>query len=187
MTRIGVALAAALLLAGCARAPASPRDAVDAYFRALARDPLRTLPLLTPGFHRQHGVHAVTTAEAQRAFGVEPAAPSASAAEVALDRLELGWLMVQSRGAFAKTLAGLGVEPLREERDGATAQVVVRVTPPRGGPFEQTFHLAEDERGGWRIDGVEQAGVGADNLSAAFVAHPTEAVRRRIESSLRRR
>ena len=57
MTRIGVFMAAALLLVGCGAAPGSPRDAVDAYFQALARDPLRTLPLLTPAFHRQHGVH----------------------------------------------------------------------------------------------------------------------------------
>src|SRR5690606_4501880 len=95
--RAGGALLA-LLLVGCVPAPeaASPAAVVDAYFRFLGRDPMRTLPLLADAFHRRHGLGVVTAGGAAAAAPAPPPAPAA----VSLDRLQLGWLAVQGRDAF---------------------------------------------------------------------------------------
>jgi hypothetical protein len=180
MTRACVAVA--LVLAACSGAPDSPRAVVDEYFRTLAHDPLRTLPLLSPAFHRQHGVHVVTTDEARLRRG--EAGDELLLERIALDRFELGWLMIQSRETFATALAALVIEPLGDESNGATARVTVRATPGHGQPFEQIFTLARDARGVWHIEGIEQRGVEPGNALAAFVAHPTEAARVRLEASL---
>jgi len=189
VTRSCVAVLTLLALA-CGGAPDSPRGVVDAYFASLGRDPLRTLPLLSPAFHRQHDLHVVTTAEALRATsrrGTVGANPDPLPPQLAPDRLQLAWLMLQVRPGFASELEAFAIEPRGEQTEGATVRVTVRVTPARGQAFDQIFSLTRDNAGAWRIEGVEQRGVDPSNAIAAYVAHPTEAARKHLESSLRRR
>lgn len=184
MKRFAVVLA--LAVAACAPAPETPREVVDAYFRAMGRDPLRTLPLVTPAFHVRHGVHVVTSAEAMRARHQGDTTP-APADPLAIDRLELGWLMIQARPAFAERLGELKRTPVSDETTGDAARVVVRLAPRAGAPFEQDFALVRDAGGTWRIDAVEQRGVDATNGFEALIAHPTDAARRALEASIRKR
>jgi hypothetical protein len=175
-----------LVVGACAPVPETPRDVVDAYFRAMGRDPLRTLPLLTPAFHARHGVHVVTNAEAMRAYRQGDTTPVPTE-PLAIDRLELGWLMIQVRPAFARRLAALERTLLADETSGDTARISVRLVPQEGAAFEQEFALVRDPSGAWRIDSVEQHGVDAINGFEAFIAHPTDAARRRLEASMRKR
>ena len=173
-----LALAAAL---ACSAPPPSPSDVALAYFRDLGRDPIRTLPLLTRAFHAQHGLHVVSAAEARALReGPESAVPPEGGDDWSLDRRVLGWLEVQSRDGFRVLRDRLQVSLVDASASGDRAVVTLRVQPGRGSAFEQRFELARDG-GRWRIDGVEQRGVGSDNAVAAFVAHPTEAERRRLE------
>lgn len=172
-----LALGLALCAAACAE-PASPPEVVAAYFRCLGRDPIRALPLLTPAFHEQHGLHAVTGEEA-RAGGRSESLPPA---RFAIDRFELGWLAVQSREGFRALRDQLVVTPIHDEVQGDRARVAVRVQAGARPPFEQSFALAREGPGApWRIDSIEQSGVGPESALAAFVAHPTEAERQRLE------
>jgi hypothetical protein len=141
---------------------------------------MRTLSLLTQAFHVQHGLHVVSAAEA-RALGEmpRPREPATAAADWSLDRLQMGWLEVQSRDGFRAMRDRLQVTLLDSIERGERASVVVRVQPRRGAAFEQRFELVRD--GAWRIDSVEQSGVAPDNELAAFVAHPTEGERQRLE------
>lgn len=187
MTRAAAAAAALVLwITACAPAPESPRDVVDAYFRAMGRDPIRTLPLVTPAFHAQHGVHVVTSAEAKRAYRHGDTTPVPTD-PLAIDRLELGWLMIQVRPRFAARLGELERTLLADETAGDTARVAVRLAPREGAPFEQHFTLLRNAAGSWRIDSVEQRGVDATNGFEAFIAHPTDAARRGLEASMRKR
>jgi hypothetical protein len=175
-------LAAALACGAAAVAP--PTEVVDRYFRFLARDPIRTLPLLTPGFHERHGLHVVTSAEAR--WELRGGRPAPESAPFALDRYQLAWLTVQSREAFAALREELAWTLLDEGSKDDRAWVRVRVQAKNGPPFEQRFSLVRSEPGGlWRIDAVEQIGVGRRNRGAAFVAWPSEAARRQIEEALR--
>ncbi len=198
-----VAAALALAAAACG-APQTPAETVDRYFRFLARDPIRTLPLLSPTVHRAHGLHVVTTVEAAQwlegggASGPAPAASGAPGrlatrksdrpdATMALDRAQLAWLAVQPRPAFARLAKRLRVTRLGEERADDSSSVSVRVRIRDMPPFVQRFALTRrGPRAPWRIDAIEQEGVFAGNLLAAFVAYPTEATRLRLERSLRR-
>jgi len=176
------ALALGLVAIGCG-APESktPAATVEAYFRNLARDPIRTLPLLTPGFHEQHGLGVVTAAEAQRLAHGEAASAAGAAAPVSIDRLQLGWLAVQSRDSFRALRDRLSVTPGTVTEEGASAVVVVRVQPNGAAAFDQRFALSRSATdGAWRIESVEQQGVSAESLSTAFVAHPSEATRRQL-------
>ena len=188
LTRRALVLALVALAACSDPAPTTPAEVVDAYFRHVGRDPIRTLPLLSPAFHAQHGLHVVTTAEArarQRRVLLPdvPASPDAAAARVPLapDRLQLGWLALQRRPTFAARFESLRVEPIGEEVGAGVARVAVRVVP-RGAPaFEQIFALSRGDDRAWRIDGVAQRGLVDANRLDAYVAHPTEAARRALE------
>lgn len=182
--RLGIAFV--LLAAGCSGSSQTPGEVVEAYFRAMGRDPIRTLPLVTPAFHVRHGVHVVTSAEAKQSHGHDDTTPLATDS-LAVDRLELGWLMIQVRPGFARNIAELGVVTRTVETTGDTTRVATRIAPREGSPFEQDFSLVRDARGTWRIDAIEQRGVDATNGFAAFVAHPTDAARRALEASLRKR
>jgi hypothetical protein len=176
----------AIVAIACAPAPGTPREIVDAYFASMGRDPLRTLPLVTPAFHAQHGVGVVTNAEAVRAYREGDTTP-VPAGPVAIDHLELGWLMIQVRPAFARRLAALERTLLAEETSSDTARVAVRLAPREGAPFEQEFTLVRNATGTWQIDAIAQRGVDATNGFEAFIAHPTDAARRRLEAALRDR
>jgi hypothetical protein len=179
--RVASSLALAALLA-CSAPPSSPSDVALAYFRDLGRDPIRTLPLLTRAFHAQHGLHVVSAAEARALReGPESAVPPPEGGgDWSLDRRVLGWLEVQSRDGFRVLRDRLQVSLVDASTSGDHAVVILRIQPGRGSAFEQRFELVRDG-GRWRIDGVEQRGMGSDNAFAAFVAHPTEAERRRLE------
>jgi hypothetical protein len=171
-----------LLAIGCgAPGDETPTATVDAYFRDLARDPIRTLPLLTPGFHQQHGLGVVTAAEAQQLAhgGARNASDAIDAASV--DRLQLGWLVVQSRDSFRAVRDRFIVTPGSATEDGANAVVLVHVQADGAAPFDQRFELSRGAAdGAWRIESVEQQGVAAESLATAFVAHPSEIARRQL-------
>jgi hypothetical protein len=94
---------------------------------------------------------------------------------------------VQTREPFRALAAELDVSPARVEGRGDTAAATVEVRPRTGPPFEQRFALARARpEGPWLIVGVEQRGVVDGNRAAAFVAHPSEATRLRLEATLRR-
>ena len=176
------ALALALVAIGCGTPDTpTPAAAVDSYFRDLARDPIRTLPLLTPRFHQQHGLGVVTAAEAQRLAHGNAQKASDPVDAAGIDRLQLGWLAVQSRDSFHALRNRLTVTPDTVWEDGANAVVVVRVQPDGAASFEQRFALSRSAADGtWRIESVEQQGVVAESLATAFVAHPSETTRRRL-------
>jgi hypothetical protein len=190
MTLLRVALGVVLLLAApSCRAPAAvaPDEVVARYFRFLARDPIRTLPLLTPAFHAGHGLHVVTTAEARRwrPDAQREAVPDPEPRPFAVDRYMLAWLAVQTRAPFRATRERLGWERLDGAEAGARAWVEVRVRPAAQPPFVQRFALVREGPGhAWRIDAVEQRGVVRENRAAAFVAWPSEASRRTMEREL---
>jgi hypothetical protein len=181
LTRAALAvgwLAAAL---ACSAAPRAPADVAFAYFQFLGRDPIRTLPLLTPSFHAQHGLHVVSAAEARapRGLGERPSDVAESGGDWSLERRQLGWLEVQSREGFRALRDRFQLTLVDAFESGERAFVTLRVQPGRGAAFEQRFTLARDAA--WRIDAIEQSGIVADNAFAAFVAHPTEAERQRLE------
>ena len=177
---MGRALAAlcALLAIGCGAPAASPRDIASEYLRCLGRDPIRTLPLLTEGFHRRHGLHIATAAQA-RAVAERRAAPEASA-DLSVDRRQLAWLVVQLRPDLVSRRAALGVAIAEDEASGGTARVTLRVTPPDAPSFEQRFALVRDDGAHWRIDAIEQSGVVAANAPYALATWPNEAARRAL-------
>jgi hypothetical protein len=160
------ALLLAALAAFACTAPDTPTDAIVTYFRALGRDPIRTLPITTEAFHRAHGLMlASTTARPESA-----------------DREQVAWLAVQRQPEFAELAASLVASIVRADERGDAASVVVRVEAPGKPPFEQRFDLIRDAQAGWRIDAVTQTGVSDAALSAAFAAHPSSATQRRIEA-----
>ena len=164
---------------GCGAPAATPIDVAQAYFRALARDPIRTLPLLTPEFHRRHGLRVATAADARAA--AEHRAPAELPAALALDRQQLGWLVVQSRPEVAKIVAAFTTRLGDAHESGDTASVAMRVDPHEAPVFEQRFALVRDGTGApWRIDAIEQVGVTPASAAAAFAAWPNEAARRAL-------
>ena len=178
-----IALSLVALAIGCgARGGDTPQATVDAYFRALARDPIRQLPLLTPAFHQQHGIGVVTAAQAQRITNRDATETTDAGAAASVDRLQLGWLAIQAREEFRALRDRFGVTPGAATEDGANAVVSVQVQPQGGAPaFEQRFTLSRTAPdGAWRIDSIEQQGVVAESRATAFVAHPSEAMRRQL-------
>lgn len=177
-----IALALVALAIGCgARGGETPQATVDAYFRTLARDPIRQLPLLTPAFHQQHGIGVVTATQAQRLANRDATAATDAGSAASVDRLQLGWLAVQAREEFRALRERFGVTPGAVTQDGMNAVVTVQVQPQGAPAFEQRFTLSRPAPdGAWRIDSVEQQGVVMENRATAFVAHPSEATRRQL-------
>jgi len=174
-------------LAACGPDEHPPGAIVEGYFRYLALDPLRTLPLLTPEFHRRHALRVVTQAEAQawvsRREAASPAEAERAEPELSTDRFQLAWLSIQGRPEFAKRARESlhSVLDIRERND--EADVITRIEPRTGPPFEQRFRLVREAAGSaWRIDAVEQSGVESANAVAAFIAYPNENARRALEA-----
>jgi len=176
------ALVVLLLVAsalGCGARAAGPREVVLAYFRFLAGDPIRTLPLLTPEFHRRHALRVATAADARAV--ADHRAPDEPPAAIALDRHQLGWLALVARPELEQRVAHLAIELGAATENGDAASVAVRVAPPGQPPFEQRFALVRAGAGApWRIDAIEQSGVVDATALDAFAAHPTEAARRAL-------
>lgn len=172
-------LLAVVIALGCGASHETPADVAQAYFRALGSDPIRTLPLLTPEFHRRHGLRVATAADAEQGAAVAPAG------EIALDRHQLGWLAVQAQPWLAKRVAELVTQIGDTREDGDRATVAVRVDPRNGPGFEQRFDLVRASDGAWRIDAIEQIGVAPASAPAAFAAYPSEATRRALAAGQR--
>jgi hypothetical protein len=176
-----VAIAGAL---SCGSPAADPADTVERYFDLLARDPVRTLPLLTDDFHRRHALGVVTADEARRLARGERSGAAAAPAGAPVDRYQMGWLAVQSREPFRMLRDRLAVTREAVEAGERTAVVTVRVEPGAEPAFSQRFELVRagpSDR--WRIDAVAQLEVAPQSLPAAFVAWPNETTRRRLEAS----
>jgi hypothetical protein len=177
---------------------------VQRYFRWIGRDPTRTLLLLTPGFHLRHELPPVRLEDLAERPGVaapkkvppggrEAPQPREKAAQRAhsVDSGSVGWLNAQTEPELRRRVLLLQVTLLDESETGNRAQVLVRIDPQEGAPFDQRFHLVRHEPASpWRIDSIEQldVGPGVRNLRAAFAAYPNEATHRRIQRlKLRRR
>lgn len=182
---------AALLVGACAQ-PATPERVVDLYFESLGRDPLRAGAVVSADFQSRHGLHHATTAEfaalSKRRREGRPGAEGAAAREepAASTRAEaeLIWLAVQIKEGFADRAARLSISPLSVRENGDTAEVAVRIASPESPPFVQRFFLSRGTDGRWRIDRIEQEGIGERSLADAFVAAPSEALRRRLAAAL---
>jgi len=181
----------ALLAGACAR-PATPERVVRLYFESLGRDPIRSGALVSESFHTRHGLRYSTSAQSadwdRRARSARqdahaetrqsgPAARSRSEAEAL-------WLATQIKETFAERAALLSISPLSAHENGDAAEVAVRVASPESPPFVQRFFLSRGGDGRWRIDHIEQEGVDERSLADAFVAAPSEALRRRLAAAL---
>jgi hypothetical protein len=158
-----------------ARAAAgTPEAVVEAYFRALGRDPLRTLPLLTEAAHRRHGLRLADTAAAE-----EPVGDTAT-----VERHQVAWLSLQKRASFRALATRLAVTPGGPTvQEGDRVWVSVGVEAPAAPSLVQRFALVRRDPGApWRIDQVTQEGVVPANGAAAFAAWPHEALRARLAS-----
>ncbi len=174
---------------GCGPAPRTAIATVESYFHTLARDPLRNLELLTPAFHRAHGLKPMTQAEAKRfELGLSPAPKSQehSAADqsigaVSPDAARLAWLVVQMKPSYRRLARELSIRPLRVKEEAYQALVSVSVRAPQGPRFVQQFALSRAaDQAPWRIDHIDQRGVVAANLKAAVVAFPNIEHQRRL-------
>jgi hypothetical protein len=171
-------LAAASVAIACGASPDRATKVVESYLHALGRDPLRTLPLVTDAFHRRHGLHAATAAEAR--------GERETATSFGIDRYQHGWLAMQSRPEIARRLAEttISFDSGNLGEDGDRAAVTVSIAPRDAPAFEQRFTLVRDGPGApWRIDAVEQIGVTVENARTAFAAYPNEAARRALAES----
>jgi len=181
--RAAIAAITLLAIGGCGAQTSAPGDVVARYFAIIGRDPMRSLPLTTDAFHREHGLGLVTTSDARAWLSGEQIAVAPS---VRVDRAQVAWLAIQNRTEFAQFASQLALAPRDAEQTGDAATIVVDVTPPKGPAFVQTFHLVRrNADSAWRIESVEQSGVTPENQIWAFVVHPTEATRLAIEQRLK--
>jgi len=181
---------ALLFIVGC-RAPATPTQTVVAYFRTLGRDPIRSADLLSDAFQMRHGLHMGTSAEMRdwerrfRSPGAPVEAREQGDSPRSLHHAEIAWLATQTKPAFRELAAALRAIPLEERIAGDQAVVTVRVLAPRAPSFVQRFVLSRDSAiARWQIDRIDQEEVEAQNLAVAFVAAPSEDLRRRLAAAL---
>lgn len=94
------------------------------------------------------------------------------------------WLATQIKPGFRERAGRLAPMVFAERVDERSAELTVRVSPPQAPAFVQRFSLSRDAGGRWWIDRIEQEGVERRNLADAFVAAPSEALRRRLAEAL---
>jgi hypothetical protein len=191
------ALGLALLCLACGSRSHTPGETVGLYLRWLAQDPIRTLPLLSPGFHAEHGLEfedfreppagSELLARSTRVRIAPPAREGPVDEGLALARARLGWLTALSRPVFRETVPQLSIvyedEQIQEDR----ARVGIRVEQESRIPFAVTFHLSREQAGtAWRIDGIEVQ-ERPRRLLAAFLIAPTAERWRRIQAIRERR
>ncbi len=173
----GIAL---LLALGCVDAPRGPVATVERYFEVLARDPMRTLELVTPDFHLSHALPAWRPEDRPGQRAPDPGNRPPIDPQVAVEDGRVGWLNAQIPTQVQTPLREMVFE-LSEERVGQQdALVVVTVQPAIGARFLQRFFLTRNE-GVWLIDRIEQEGpAGSWNEMARYAAYPNEALARRL-------
>jgi hypothetical protein len=183
-------LGVVVLLLACGRPPLDPATVVDDYLHELGRDPIRAFSRVTPSFQTRHGLRLATDPEVRawqhrRSRGAS-AAPAPERPPPTPEEERLAWLAVQGKPGYQTELARLTWQIMDVEwPDDLRALVKTRIELPRGRSFEQIFQLVRaSPRAPWRIDQVEQVGVGEDELAAAFVTNPTEATRERLAAHL---
>jgi hypothetical protein len=159
--------ALAVVVVGCGATPDAPQDVVALYFRSLGRDPVRSAALVTPAFHKSHGLR-IKSAWTEAASEAQP---------FRLSGAELAWLGVQRRPEFFAYAPRLSVAVTEVLDDGAQhAVVTTRVAGSGAPPFTQRFFLLRSGPGDpWQIDRIEQQELVAANKIAAFVANPSRA------------
>ena len=162
-----------LVLVGCAD-HSDPTGVVEAYFRTLARDPVRNAELLSPAFHATHGLRYVTTADAEELRGGDTSALARPAASTtSLSGSQVAWLMVQMKPDYLAIASRLQPTLEAPRITGDRARLTARVRSATGPGFVQHFTLSRPDPGArWRIDAIEQEGVVEANLRAAIVAYP---------------
>ncbi len=182
----------ALLCSACAQPEADPARVVTTYLRSLGGDPLRAIACVTATFPERTGLRLATSAEVLRwrervrEGAAAPAAPAPPATPPSPEEAQVSWLSVQVKPAFREALGRLRWQVSGERRDDDRhATVTATIEPEAAPPFQQVFQLTrQDGSGPWRIDRVEQIGVGEANLAEAFVTNPTEELRRRLAERL---
>lgn len=166
MRRALLAALAIVAITACGASPRTPSEVVAAYFEGLGRDPIRTLPLTTDAFHRQHGLRLAT----------------AAAAPDRVDREQVAWLAVLSRPELTRLAREMTTRVVDAGESGDTAWALVHVESRAAPAFEQRFDLVrESAASAWRIDAALQLNVAEAALSVAFAAHPTEERRQQLE------
>jgi len=186
-----VLLLLALLAGACVR-PATPERVVSVYFKSLGSDPIRSGALLSASFHTRHGLRYSTSAQFAdwdrrvRSGGPDARMETRQSGPAARSRSEAEamWLATQMKQGFAERAALLSISPLSVHENGDTAEVAVRVSSPESPPFVQRFWLSRGGDARWRIDRIEQEEVDERSLPDAFVAAPSEALRRRLAAAL---
>lgn len=162
----------------------TPYETIDRYFRSLARDPIRSLEILTPEFHRGHGLRfelvrddpvidaLVEITPGSRAWG--DTALGAIDPELERQRAMLGWLTALTKRAFA--LRGpIATSRISERSEGDRAEAVVRAELDGAAPFDVHFSLVRDPGGAWRIDAIEIPDEARLHAAAVFLVAPTAA------------
>jgi hypothetical protein len=192
-------LAALVLCVGslaCGAPAASPSRTVERYLDTLARDPIRSLTLVTDDFQRGHGMRFAEVGDAppdsihfegaaEPAWGAAASAASADPT-LELERARLGWLTTLTRRAYARQVPEISLEELVEEITGDRARVELRARY-RGQTADVRFHLVRPAASGrWRIDAIEIADEAALAPSLPYLLAPNAERHRRLERALAR-
>jgi len=174
-----LALLLAVVAIGCGT-PREPSEIVQTYFRALGRDPARSLPLLSPAFHRHHGLRMARFEGWLWGWGPAsaeaPGAGARAAGPATVEGAAFAWLYVQTHPSFPKLAATLRWSELDSTASELRAQVRVRVQGRGGASFVQRFELARRTPvSSWQIDRIDQIDVPPAARTLAFVAFPHDA------------
>ena len=174
MRRVATGILVAAGLA-CAPAPRTPTETVERYLEALARDPVRTLVLVTPEFHDRHGLRFEEVAD--RPFAAPAAPRPAVDPELERERARLGWLTVLTKRIFALQHDRFRRRVLSERVLGDRAEVAVRVEGAGAPPLDVRFDLRARP---WRIDAVHLPALDESQWVGAFLVAPDAELHRRI-------
>jgi hypothetical protein len=185
VVRRGLASILAAAALACGGGAHTPGATALRYLEALGSDPIRTLELVTPGFHDRHGLRFEEVAD--RPFA-DPQARSTPSGDAALERerARLGWLTVLTKPIFALQGGRFGRRVVSERIRADHADVVVE--RPGHPPFDariQLRRIAADAP--WRIDAVLLPEVGDAQLVQAFLVAPDAELHRRIAEARERR
>lgn len=173
-----LAFVALALSLACDRPNRDPKATVERYFAWIADDPSRTLDLLAPSFHPQHGLRVDALEGAFWGGGRTTADPArfsllSSGDREAVDRGRLAWLFVLRHAVYRSAARRLEATWVGGRSSDREAFVTVRVREQGVPALLQRFHLDRpDAESPWRVLAIEQVRVTPGNASTAFVAFP---------------